>query len=74
MVYPILKINQNNTSCVQIIDNEFKENPIAEFTSNSLDENFDNMMVLLRAFINQYDVGYDDGYLQCLEDEEDELE
>lgn len=72
MVYPILKINQDNSSAVQIIDTEFSNDPIMAMDDDSLENNFSAMLTLLQAFLVQYDVGYgdgfDEGYIQGIED------
>ena len=68
MIYPTIKLD-NSTSVLTLIDTEFPELSIL-----SVKETTENLLpifsILLKAFYNQYNCGYDDGW----DDAEDFLE
>ncbi len=57
MIYPILSINPNNVTTMDLIDTEFDEGPFLSVTDVDAPAIFFN---LLSAFINQYSCGYND--------------
>lgn len=63
MIYPTLHIAQDQSLSVNLIDTDYPsdENPIMSFadTGEGTGEAF---MVLLQAFLSQYNIGYEDGY------------
>lgn len=58
MIYPTYNLDTNTTN---IIDTEFDDEPIISFSSNSIEDSFESFLILLQAFINQYDIGFADG-------------
>lgn len=69
MIYPTLNIAQDQSLTINLLDTDYSsdENPILSFadTGEGTEEAF---MVLLQAFINQYNCGHEDGYYTGLED------
>ena len=57
MIYPILSIDPNNVTTMDLIDTEFDEGPFLSVTDVDAPAIFFN---LLSAFINQYNCGYND--------------
>lgn len=61
MIYPIVKLNQNNLSSVSLIDTEFND-IIIEIKNEDRDNILYSFYVLLQACINQFHYGYEQGY------------
>lgn len=57
MVYPILSIDLNNVTTMDLIDTVYDEGPFLSVTDVDAPAIFFN---LLSAFINQYNNGYND--------------
>ena len=57
MIYPILSIDSNNVTTMDLIDTEFDEGTLLSVTDIDAPAIFFN---LLTAFINQYNCGYSD--------------
>lgn len=71
MVYPVLQINQNDlTSTIIITETQSNEELI-------LDEAEDMptlFLALLEMFMCQYDSGYEDGYMDAVDDQDEQDE
>lgn len=61
MIYPTITI-LNDEAIVDIIDSEFSLEPIISLSSSNVEDSFGNFFMLTMAFLNQYRLGYDDGY------------
>ena len=68
MIYPTFHIYSDEETAIQIIDTSVDYNPILSIQAQNNGELF---LTLLRAFLNQYQQGFDDGY-NCCFDEFDE--
>lgn len=72
MVYPVLQINQNDSTSTIIItetqyDNELTLSRTAEDTPTLF-------LALLEMFMCQYDNGYEDGYMAAVDDQDEQDE
>lgn len=67
MIYPTLYIDQNNNeTLINIFDTDFDdEEPVL-----SIEGKEEIFITLLKLFLNQYAMGFDDGYLTCLDEDE----
>ena len=75
MVYPTITIS-NDEAIVDIIDSEFSLEPIISLSSSNVEDSFENFFMLTMAFLNQYRLGYDDGYEDAaceLDDDEESI-
>lgn len=61
MIYPTITIS-NDEAIIDIIDSEFSFEPIISLSSSNVEDSFGNFFMLTMAFLNQYRLGYDDGY------------
>lgn len=57
MIYPILSVDLNNVTTMDLIDTDYDEGPFLSVTDVDAPAIFFN---LLSAFINQYNCGYND--------------
>lgn len=62
MIYPILQINPDQSLIIKIYDTLYEPDPIISFEDigNETPESF---YTLLTLFINQYNIGWEDGYV-----------
>lgn len=61
MIYPTITINQDNTYIINIYDTDFDSSPvmsIQEASQNTLE----SFYTLLTLFLNQYVIGFEEGY------------
>lgn len=75
MIYPTITIS-NDEAIVDIIDLEFSPEPIISLSSSNVEDSFGNFFMLTMAFLNQYRLGYDDGYEDAaceLDDDEESI-
>ena len=69
MIYPIITINQDQSTTIDIYDIDFDSEPVMSIGNcGSLDESFDSFYTLLSLFINQYVNGFEEGYATGLDD------
>lgn len=74
MVYPTITIS-NDEAIVDIIDSNFSFEPIISLSSSNVKDSFGNFFMLTVALLNQYRLGYEDGYEDAVcELDDDELE
>ena len=74
MVYPTITIS-NDEATIDITDSEFSSEPIISLRSNNVEDSFGNFLMLVMALLNQYRLGYEDGYEDATcELDDDELE
>lgn len=75
MVYPTITIS-NDEAIVDIIDSDFSFEPIISLSSSNVEDSFGNFFMFIMAFLNQYRLGYDDGYEDAaceLDDDEESI-
>lgn len=67
MIYPTLYIDQNNNeTLINIFDADFDdEEPVLSIKGEE-----EIFITLLKLFLNQYAMGFDDGYLACFDENE----
>lgn len=67
MIYPTLYIDQNNNeTLINIFDTDFDdEEPVLSIKGEE-----EIFITLLKLFLNQYIMGFDDGYLACFDKDE----
>lgn len=67
MIYPTLYIDQNNNqNLINIFDTEFdNENPVL-----SMEEDKEVFFTLFKLFLNQYSIGFNNGYEVGFDDAE----
>ena len=67
MIYPTLYIDQNNNeTLINIFDTDFDdEEPVLSIKGEEK-----IFITLLKLFLNQYTMGFDDGYLACFGEDE----
>lgn len=76
MIYPTLHIAQDQSLTVNLLDTDYSsdDNPILSFTDTG-EGTEEAFMILLQAFLNQYNIGYEDGcgtgYYDSILDEDD---
>ena len=69
MIYPIITINQDQYTTIDIYDTDFDSEPVMSISNDgSLDESFGSFYTLLSLFINQYVNGFEEGYATGLDD------
>lgn len=68
MIYPTFHIYSDEETAIQIIDTSVNYSPILSIQA---EDNGELFLTLLRAFLNQYQQGFKDGY-NCCFDEFDE--
>lgn len=68
MIYPTLYLGDDTH--IQFVDTDFDENPFLSMNAGEDEDTIEAFMILLQAFMNQFECGYDKG---C-EDYEDSLE
>ena len=73
MIYPTLTINQEKSTTINIYDTNIDSNPIMSIDSNSK-KNIESFYTLLRLFIDQYNDGWEEGYVAGLNDNINDLE
>lgn len=73
MIYPTLHLTPNET-IVAYIDTNFDQNPFLSTSFASQEEGITLWMDTISAFVMQYWNGYDDGYLDGMEEMSDEDE
>ena len=71
MVYPVLKINQDDlTSTIIITETQSNE----ELILDEADDTPTLFLALLEMFMCQYDSGYEDGYMSAIDDQDEQDE
>lgn len=71
MVYPVLQINQDDlTSTIIITETQSNE----EFILGEADDTPVLFLALMEMFICQYDSGYEDGYMDAVDDQDEQDE
>ena len=71
MIYPTLHISPNQPDTVILVDTDYDE-PVMTMQDSSGDAP-DAFITLLTAFLNQYGCGWEDGYVDGLEDGDGEI-
>lgn len=65
MIYPTFHIYSDEEATIQIIDTSVNYNPILSIQA---EDNGELFLTLLRAFLNQYQQGFEDGYNFCFDE------
>lgn len=73
MIYPTLTINQDKSTTINIYDTNIDSNPLISMDSNS-EKHIESFYTLLRLFIDQYNDGWEEGYVAGLNDNINDIE
>lgn len=72
MVYPVLKINQDDlTSTIIITETQYDNELTLSRTAEDMPTLF---LALLEMFMCQYDSGYENGYMDAVDDQDEQDE
>lgn len=74
MFYPILKINQNDSVSMEIIDTDQHTDPYFILEGQDSESIIEEFWSLLTILVTQYEEAYDEGYERGFEDAEGEDE